>query len=301
MPIHVAHDPPDAGAELRRLVGADAVLFPQNGEGIAGRLADASARVLARAGGPLLIVWPDLPRFRAAHAAGALERPEPRDATWCLGRRSTAACTWSGLPVPLPELFALPEQTWRHDVMGVALTAIRDVGFEVGILRAERALHRPADLRAAWPIRCFPGTWRRSCGEAARASDPAAGRRRRPRTQLFVQFGLGRLSWHVGAADTSHDAREQPFTPQVLARAIDPPLNRPCPAQRAIATSPVSQAAAGVSRSIGREHGIRATGARSRSVAKGIHTHRGPGQRVDHDPDRDGRGRRADHEHGHHR
>ncbi len=27
--------------------------------------------------------------------------------------------------------------------------AIRDVGFEVGILRAERALHRPADVRAA--------------------------------------------------------------------------------------------------------------------------------------------------------
>src|SRR5689334_9071109 len=69
---HVAHDPPDAGGELRRLVGRDAVLFPQNGEGITGRLADASARVLARSGGPLLIVWPDLPRFRDAHAAGAL-------------------------------------------------------------------------------------------------------------------------------------------------------------------------------------------------------------------------------------
>src|SRR5205085_1073365 len=68
---HVAHDPPDAGSELRRLVGSDAVLFPQNGEGITGRLADASARVLARSGGPLLIVWPDLPRFRVVHAAGA--------------------------------------------------------------------------------------------------------------------------------------------------------------------------------------------------------------------------------------
>jgi len=41
VPVHVAHDPPDSGAELRRLVGADAVMFPQNGEGIAGRLADA--------------------------------------------------------------------------------------------------------------------------------------------------------------------------------------------------------------------------------------------------------------------
>ncbi len=148
VPIHVAHDPPDAGAELRRLVGADAVMFPQNGEGIAGRLADASARVLARAGGPLLIVWPDLPRFRATHAAGALDDL----AAGCdvvLGPAIDGGLYLIGISRPLPELFALPEQTWRHDVMGVALTAIRDVGYEVGILRAERALHRPADLRAA--------------------------------------------------------------------------------------------------------------------------------------------------------
>jgi uncharacterized protein len=155
-PIHVAHDPPDAGAELRRLVGADAVMFPQNGEGIAGRLADASARVLARAGGPLLIVWPDLPRFRVAHAAGALDDL----AAGCdvvLGPAIDGGLYLVGLSRPLPELFALPEQTWRHDVMGVALTAIRDVGYEVGILRAERALHRPADLRAALADPLLPG------------------------------------------------------------------------------------------------------------------------------------------------
>lgn len=156
VPIHVAHDPPDAGSELRRLVGAEAVLFPQNGEGIAGRLADASARVLARAGGPLLIVWPDLPRFRAMHAAGALDDL----AAGCdvvLGPAMDGGLYLVGISRPLPELFALPEQTWRHDVMGVALTAIRDVGYEVGILRAERALHRPADLRAALADPLLPG------------------------------------------------------------------------------------------------------------------------------------------------
>jgi len=145
---HVAHDPPDAGAELRRLVGADAVLFPQNGEGIAGRLADASARVLARSGGPLLIVWPDLPRLRVSHATSALSDL----ASGCdvvLGPAIDGGLYLVGIARPLPELFALPEHAWRNDVMGVALTAIRDVGFEVGILRAERALHRPADVRAA--------------------------------------------------------------------------------------------------------------------------------------------------------
>jgi glycosyltransferase A (GT-A) superfamily protein (DUF2064 family) len=145
---HVAHDPPDAGAELRRLVGADAVLFPQNGEGITGRLADASARVLARTGGPLLIVWPDLPRFRVAHAAAALDDLS-NGCDVVLGPAIDGGLYLVGIARPLPELFALPERAWRGDVMGVAVTAIRDVGFEVGILRAERALHRPADVRAA--------------------------------------------------------------------------------------------------------------------------------------------------------
>jgi glycosyltransferase A (GT-A) superfamily protein (DUF2064 family) len=145
---HVAHDPPDSGSELRRLVGVDAILFPQNGEGITGRLADASARVLARSGGPLLIVWPDLPRFRATHATGALEDLRS-GADVVLGPAIDGGLYLVGIARPLPELFALPEQAWRGDAMAVAGAAIRDVGFEVGILRAERALHRPADVRAA--------------------------------------------------------------------------------------------------------------------------------------------------------
>jgi glycosyltransferase A (GT-A) superfamily protein (DUF2064 family) len=147
-PVHVAHDPPDAGSELRRLVGADAVLFPQNGEGIAGRLADASSRVLARSGGPLLIVWPDLPRLRPAHAEWALDDLRS-GCDVVLGPAIDGGLYLVGIGRPLPELFALPEQSWRSDVMAIVLGAVREVGFEVGILRAERALHRPGDVRAA--------------------------------------------------------------------------------------------------------------------------------------------------------
>jgi uncharacterized protein len=154
--LHVAHDPPDSGGELRRLVGRDAVMFPQNGEGIAGRLADASARALARAGGPLLIVWPDLPRFRRDHASAALDDLNA-GCDVVLGPAIDGGVYLVGIARPLPELFALPEQAWRHDAMAIALTAIRDVGFEVGILRAERALHRPADIRAALADPLLPG------------------------------------------------------------------------------------------------------------------------------------------------
>jgi glycosyltransferase A (GT-A) superfamily protein (DUF2064 family) len=96
----------------------------------------------------LLIVWPDLPRLRPDHAAAALDDLRA-GCDVVLGPAVDGGLYLVGIARPLPELFALPERAWRNDAMGVALTAIRDVGFEVGILRAERALHRPADVRAA--------------------------------------------------------------------------------------------------------------------------------------------------------
>jgi glycosyltransferase A (GT-A) superfamily protein (DUF2064 family) len=147
--VHVAHDPPDAGQELRPLVGPEAILFPQNGEGIAGRLADAVGRVSARSDGPLLIVWPDLPMLRTEHASGALDDLES-GCDVVLGPVVDGGLYLIGIAHPVPELFALPEQAWRSpDVMTIGLATVRDAGLELGILRAERALHRPADVRAA--------------------------------------------------------------------------------------------------------------------------------------------------------
>jgi glycosyltransferase A (GT-A) superfamily protein (DUF2064 family) len=141
--VFVAHDPPDAGAELRRLVGNTAGLFPQNGDGIAGRLADAHHD------GPLLIVWPDLPRLRPCHARAAFE-DLAAGVDVVLGPAVDGGLYLIGIARPLPRLFALPEAAWRSpDVMTVGLAAARDAGLEVGILRVERALHRPADVRAA--------------------------------------------------------------------------------------------------------------------------------------------------------
>ena len=147
--VHMAHDPPDAAPELRALVGPRTALFPQNGDGIAARLADAAARVFGRGNGPLLIVWPDLPRLRKDHATAALSDLRNK-CDVVLGPVMDGGLYLIGIARPLPKLFALPERAWRSpDVMAIALAASRDAGLELGLLRAERALHRPADVRAA--------------------------------------------------------------------------------------------------------------------------------------------------------
>jgi uncharacterized protein len=147
--VHVAHDPPDAGHEVRQLIGPEPTMFPQNGDGIAGRLADAAARVFSRHRGPLLIVWPDIPRLRPDHADAALgDLGAGCDVV--LGPALEGGFYLIGISRPLPRLFSLPEQAWRSpDAMALGLTAVRDAGLELGLLRVERPLHRPADVRAA--------------------------------------------------------------------------------------------------------------------------------------------------------
>ena len=55
-----------------------------------------------------------------------------------------------GLAQPQQRLFTMPELSWRDaDVMRLALGAVTEAGLELGLLRAERALHPPADVRAA--------------------------------------------------------------------------------------------------------------------------------------------------------
>jgi uncharacterized protein len=147
--VQVAHDPPDAGPEIRAIAGPEVTVFPQNGDGISGRLADAVTRVFAHHSGPLVVVWPDLPRLRPAHAQGALADLDD-GCDLVLGPVIDGGFYLVAIARPLPEVFSLPEGAWRSaDAMTVGITAARDAGLEIGILRAERALHRPADVRAA--------------------------------------------------------------------------------------------------------------------------------------------------------
>ena len=76
-----------------------------------------------------------------------------------------------GFSKPLPSLFTLPEPLWRNpDVMAMSVAAVREAGLEIGLLRAERALHRPADVRAALADPTLPEAIRRVLPRRAQQS-----------------------------------------------------------------------------------------------------------------------------------
>jgi uncharacterized protein len=162
--IYVAHDPADAGRDLQRLAGDDVVLFPQNGDGIAGRVADAVGRVSAHSAGPIFIVWPDLARFGEMHAqATRIDLIDGADLV--LGPVFDGGYYLIALARPLPSLFAMPEAVWRGpDSFNQVLAAANKAGLEVGVLRGERALHRPADVRAALADPLLPEAVGRALG-----------------------------------------------------------------------------------------------------------------------------------------
>jgi hypothetical protein len=162
--IYIAHDPADAGRDLHRLAGEDVTLFPQNGDGIAGRVADAVGRVSAHSSGPIFIVWPDLARF-----GPSIERATRIDLTdgadLVLGPVFDGGYYLIALARPLPSLFAMSESVWRGpDSFNQVLLAANKAGLEVGMLRGERALHRPADVRAALADPLLPEAVGRALG-----------------------------------------------------------------------------------------------------------------------------------------
>jgi hypothetical protein len=162
--VYIAHDPADAGRDLQRLAGGDVTLFPQNGDGIAGRVADAVGRVSAHSSGPIFIVWPDLARFGPSIERST--RIDLSDGTdLVLGPVFDGGYYVIALARPLPSLFAMPEAVWRGpDSFNQVLVAANQAGLEVGMLRGERALHRPADVRAALADPLLPGAVARALG-----------------------------------------------------------------------------------------------------------------------------------------
>jgi len=119
-------------------------------------LADATARLLSDHEGPLLVVWPVLARLRPEHASGALGDLD-EGADLVIGPVIDGGLYLLALTRPLAELVDVPDAAWfGADAMSSALQAAAGSGLEVGILRAERGLRQPSDVRAALADRLTP-------------------------------------------------------------------------------------------------------------------------------------------------
>jgi uncharacterized protein len=99
--------------------------------------------------GPLLLLWPDLPRWRPAHVEAALSDL----AIGCdlaIGPVFDGGFYLLGLARPLPSLLELDSETWQSpDAMALTLAVAARGGVEAGLLRAERALRTAGDVAAA--------------------------------------------------------------------------------------------------------------------------------------------------------
>jgi glycosyltransferase A (GT-A) superfamily protein (DUF2064 family) len=120
-----------------------------NGAGPTGRLANAALLALQGGDGPLLIAWPDLPVWHEDHASAALDDL----AAGCqiaLGPVFDGGLYLLVMARPLPALLSRPVREWRGaDALGIAFAAAHRAGLEAGMLRAERGLRTPEDVRAA--------------------------------------------------------------------------------------------------------------------------------------------------------
>jgi len=112
--------------------------------------AEAVERVVAEASsGPVVVVWPVLPRWRPEHAAAVLD-------DLAAGCEASVAPVFDGglyllaLTRVIPALLKLPVEAWDSpDVIGLVLAPIHEADAPVGLVRPERGLRRVADVRAA--------------------------------------------------------------------------------------------------------------------------------------------------------
>jgi glycosyltransferase A (GT-A) superfamily protein (DUF2064 family) len=165
--VHVAVAPPGAGHRLAPLLG-EATYFDQQGDGAARRLAHATERVLADAGGPLLVVGTAVATLGPVHAAGALD-DLGAGCDVSVGPTTGGGCYLLGLRATLPGLSELDSGRSAGPVALLARALSAAAGVRLGMLRAERELRTVADARALLADPRCPGDVR----EALRSCAPA--------------------------------------------------------------------------------------------------------------------------------
>jgi hypothetical protein len=114
--------------------------------------------------GPTLIVWPELPVWLPATGAAALD-DLAEGCSVSIGPVFDGALYLLALAEPIPELLALGERPW-HGVpaMTRVFGVLEQRQLEVGLLRAERGLRQPDDVRALQADPLTDGEWRALLG-----------------------------------------------------------------------------------------------------------------------------------------
>jgi len=120
-----------------------------SGDSLADQLAGGVGSLLRAGAGPLLIAWPVLASWRPEHARGALDDLADGCAL-VVGPVFDGGFYLLAFDGPASWLTALGEQAWHSpEAIGLAIAAGHAAGGELGLLRAERALRGPGDVRAA--------------------------------------------------------------------------------------------------------------------------------------------------------
>lgn len=113
-----------------------------------GGLGEAVGQLFAADDRPVLVVWPELARWRSDHATGACDDL----AAGCeisVGPMFDSGFYLVAFARPVPALLELPEEAWQsRDPIGLAAEAAQRSGLAIGLLRTERGLRTPADVSA---------------------------------------------------------------------------------------------------------------------------------------------------------
>ncbi|HEX3831258.1 MAG TPA: hypothetical protein VHW04_04755 [Solirubrobacteraceae bacterium] len=108
----------------------------------------AVAGLFAGGEGPVLVVWPELVRWRSDHAAGALDDLAD-DCEISVGPMFDGGFYLVAFARFVPALLDLPDDAWQaRDPIGLVADVARRSGLGIGLLRTERGLRTPADVSA---------------------------------------------------------------------------------------------------------------------------------------------------------
>jgi glycosyltransferase A (GT-A) superfamily protein (DUF2064 family) len=136
-------------AWARDVAAAGRLSSVPGGGGSSAAIASAASRALDDHEGPLLIIWPHLGRWRNLHAQGAIDDLDS-GCELSVGPIFAGGFYLLGLTRLVPELFELPDEAWRSpEALGLVLGAAHRAGLSAGLLRPERGILTPADVRAA--------------------------------------------------------------------------------------------------------------------------------------------------------